>query len=283
MARVQYLNAIYSGKVGGSVYAHNKGGSYVRTFKKPTNPRSVAQTLARANLANSNASWALYSSAQKAAWNTFASTYFSPLRPKPGVIYSGQQASNALVNSAINLGHKTRTLTGKVGNVATTFTIGSFSTGTNPPSYRLNGQIVDASANALGFTLASATVTTAGLATMHFTLSELINAMPSWHAPGQTENVGFSLFMSEPEPATVTFFKNIYHTCLGCTGIITSSTGTISTPDKTAEFDFNSTDFTPGNYKNWITIGNKVRLTAFMVSASGQVASLGSVDFTVVA
>jgi hypothetical protein len=61
-----------SGKVGGNVYATNRYGQYMRSWAKPTNPQSEAQTAIRANLAAANAAWAALTPDVQAGWETIA-------------------------------------------------------------------------------------------------------------------------------------------------------------------------------------------------------------------
>lgn len=58
-----------SGKNGGTINSHNKGGAYTKNFAMPTNPRTVYQVAAR-NLQTSFAqSWRSLTGAQRTAWN----------------------------------------------------------------------------------------------------------------------------------------------------------------------------------------------------------------------
>lgn len=62
-----------SGKVGGVVYSKNKGGSYVRNFKAPTNPNTTAQSTIRGYFAQLAARWSnVLTAAQRAAWALYA-------------------------------------------------------------------------------------------------------------------------------------------------------------------------------------------------------------------
>lgn len=62
-----------SGSLGSIVFSHNKGGSYMRTRKVPTNPASAAQVLARNRLSTLTNNWHNgLTEAQRASWDTYA-------------------------------------------------------------------------------------------------------------------------------------------------------------------------------------------------------------------
>lgn len=61
-----------SGKVGGSVFAHNAGGNYVRNWNIPTDPNTARQAAARTNLALLANNWEnLLSQAQRDEWDLY--------------------------------------------------------------------------------------------------------------------------------------------------------------------------------------------------------------------
>lgn len=60
------------GTVGGLTYSQNGAGLYVRQWSRGANPRSNKQTEQRANLASMGPAWSALSTAQRAAWDTWA-------------------------------------------------------------------------------------------------------------------------------------------------------------------------------------------------------------------
>lgn len=75
MALVKYGGGIVSmsGKMAGNVHARNKGGDYIRSWKKPINPNSARQQAVRAALAFCTDRWAqTLTAAQRLAWNVYA-------------------------------------------------------------------------------------------------------------------------------------------------------------------------------------------------------------------
>ena len=57
------------GKLGGQVFSKNKGGSYVRTKVTPSNPQTVAQSIARALFSTISQGWSALTESQRLAWN----------------------------------------------------------------------------------------------------------------------------------------------------------------------------------------------------------------------
>lgn len=71
MASAKYGNIIVDmrGKINGNVYAKNKGGAYVRTRVKPSNPQSTAQSSVRAFFTALSQAWKALTDVQRASWN----------------------------------------------------------------------------------------------------------------------------------------------------------------------------------------------------------------------
>lgn len=74
MAKIK-LSAIgitnISGKSGGSVFAHNKNGNYVRRLGIATQPQTAKQTLARSIFGVISRMWGNLTQAQREAWKSF--------------------------------------------------------------------------------------------------------------------------------------------------------------------------------------------------------------------
>jgi hypothetical protein len=65
--------AAISGKVGGSVFAHNKGGTYVRNWVKPTDPNTDRQSAVRQIMSDLMSHWNdNLTPDQREAWKTYA-------------------------------------------------------------------------------------------------------------------------------------------------------------------------------------------------------------------
>lgn len=72
------LTAGASGKLGGIVFAHNKGGNYVRQFRVPTNPNTGFQQDVRDFVSFLSNRWVnVLTEAQRVAWGVFAANMTS--------------------------------------------------------------------------------------------------------------------------------------------------------------------------------------------------------------
>lgn len=89
------------GTIGGNVFSRNKGGSYVRTYVKPNNPKTTAQAAVRSLFGALASAWRSLTQAQRNAWNAIVDQY--PYQDKLGnsKIYSGEQLYIKL-NSNLN-------------------------------------------------------------------------------------------------------------------------------------------------------------------------------------
>lgn len=61
-----------SGRIGGTIFAHNRGGMYVRNGTKPIKVTTPSAMTFKAILGTASQMWTMLTSAQIAAWNTFA-------------------------------------------------------------------------------------------------------------------------------------------------------------------------------------------------------------------
>ena len=64
-----------SGKLNGTVFAKNKGGHYMRSKSKPTNPRTAQQMAVRGAFGAISTSWRSLPEAARNAWNEIASDF----------------------------------------------------------------------------------------------------------------------------------------------------------------------------------------------------------------
>jgi hypothetical protein len=94
MAKVVFGQGVskISGRIGGTVYANNRGGSYMRNFVPPTNPRSTAQVDQRTMLGNRSALWRTLTTAQQDAWSSWAETHPITDRLGASITLTGAQA-----------------------------------------------------------------------------------------------------------------------------------------------------------------------------------------------
>lgn len=78
-----------SGRIGGSVFAHNRGGMYVRNNGKAVNQQSAKQTALRSIFGSVSQAWGQLSEAQVRAWNFYGNEnpktdVFGESRPQSG-------------------------------------------------------------------------------------------------------------------------------------------------------------------------------------------------------
>lgn len=93
-----------SGKIGGTVYARNKGGSYSRNFVVPTNPQTAKQAAQRNLLGLKSAAWRSITDVQRDAWISWADE--NPILDRLGnsIVLSGAQAYNKINMNRTNAG-----------------------------------------------------------------------------------------------------------------------------------------------------------------------------------
>ena len=92
MAKVKLNGAsVISGTIGGQVYSRNRGGAYIRSWVKPVNPNTPAQSLARQKFSGLSSDWKGLTSAQRATWNTGTNNFPRKDRIGETIFLSGQQ------------------------------------------------------------------------------------------------------------------------------------------------------------------------------------------------
>lgn len=85
MKYIGLLSSAASGKLGGIVASHNRGGQYFRKHTVPTQPRTAAQSLVRAQLRALSSSFRSLTASQVAGWNALGATV--SLKNKLGAVY----------------------------------------------------------------------------------------------------------------------------------------------------------------------------------------------------
>lgn len=125
-----------SGKLNGTVFANNKGGHYMRSKSKPTNPQTAEQSLRRSVFASIASSWRELNQGQRNAWDQAAQDFPYTNRLGDTKILSGFSLHQKL-NTNLTLVDQTAELAGPpspqgVGSVIGA--IGSFILPTLPDS-----------------------------------------------------------------------------------------------------------------------------------------------------
>lgn len=125
---VSPLIAAGSGKIGGIVIAHNKGGMYFRALVAVTNPNTPAQNFVRATVSDLTNGWSnVLSQAQRDLWETYAQNV--PLANALGVPRN-VSGINMFVRS--NVGRAQGTLLPRVTIAPSVFDLGEFTPFTAP-------------------------------------------------------------------------------------------------------------------------------------------------------
>lgn len=77
MAKIKFgmMMTDASGKLGGQVFAKNRGGSYVRTKGIPSNPQTAAQMAIRGLFASISSAWSSLAAPQRQSFNNFVGSY----------------------------------------------------------------------------------------------------------------------------------------------------------------------------------------------------------------
>lgn len=272
MARAVFLNAELRGKMGGQVYARNKGGAYVRAFVRPINPKTQKQSSVRTLFSSSAKTWNALTDGDRGGWNSFAAMFFSPKKPKAGVEYSGFNAFQSLYNTQQQAIANTRvpTLTAPSGGSLSTAT---WSPSSVAPTGIFSGQLSGTGGASIVQSLTAATLTSTGRVTATFTTSQNLPASgPSWIDPGSKRHYGIMLFGNIPGQTSP---RDVV--CLGFSGILGAASG-VSNWENTYTIAFNGSDLNLTGRKIWYAVGNKLVITAYAVSLNGESALLGNVS-----
>lgn len=213
MAKVIYMNGILSGKLGGLVYAFNKAGNYVRTFRKPTQPNTVAQLENRALFTQATTGWHALADTTKGLWNQFAITFFKSKFNPPGVAHSGFTAFVSLNNQVLNgqVKGKDPTISQPLGATADGL---PFIVNDLPPTNQLSAQILDDVGAPLSFTVnAVDVVTTGGKCGITLNFGRIIGTGPTPDPPEFKDAignvpVGFAVILSKPLSQAEQYVEN---------------------------------------------------------------------------
>lgn len=281
MARIISSREELSGKLGGSVYARNKGGAYVRIFTIPINPRSQGQLAVRNGWASAVTAYHALSDSQKANWNYFAITDYKPKYPKIGISYSGFncfvgckneliQASRVQTPATITNTVNTFTLFNPIITEAPTMPISANITmgapGPTPGSLVTQIKLIHASIN---------TSTNIITATFEFDHNIGPATVPIFKDAISNTKCGIVIMQSYPNVQSNQFTVNPRYSF--ATVIphpeITSTTVTTNQLTFTNNFFVGTKKFKPGQ-------GDVVELNAFLTAYNGLTQPIGSVKVT---
>jgi hypothetical protein len=265
-----------SGKMGGFVFARNKGGAYVRQFVMPTDARSIAQLRARAQFAQAVSGYHTLTPLMKGEWQSFASQYFtSKNRGNVPGIHSGVNAFVSLRNSLLQLNHFQSAPNININSTpATLVTLQDVTLITHPPTSVLEG-VLDEGKYAFGSCTELNVKFTSGVVEFSFN-TIATGGGASGPSPktgsilrdGNGQNVGFNVYLSNPLIQDGVFVQNPAMTMIASTGLINQYT-TASVITTNVELVIPITLDFSGIKSGWVA-GSRAEVTVYMVNAQGQ-------------
>lgn len=106
MASAKYGNIIVDmrGKINGNVYSKNKGGAYVRTRVKPTNPKSEAQASVRQSFTELSQAWRGLTAVQRQSWSQGVANFKKINRVADSITLSGNSLFVSLNRNLADVG-----------------------------------------------------------------------------------------------------------------------------------------------------------------------------------
>lgn len=281
MARILSSQMELSGKMGGLVFARNKGGAYARAYVIPLNPRSLGQLEVRNGWASAVTSWHSLDDSTKSQWNMFAATDFKPKYPKIGVTYSGFNTFVSCFNEIIQNARVQQN--GTWTNL--TNTVDPFIPNPpSPPSAGISSMIKYSTSGPTPVvtptTISLKNVTISGnTITAQFRLGTTLTSgqFPVFEDANTNTAVGITLMASYPLSQINQFtinpkysFAAVFSPPVFTGGTVTGNIITVS-----------GTFFT-GNKKYNPNIGDVVEINAFLTSVNGLTQPIGSFKTTIV-
>lgn len=279
MARVIFYNAQLSGKLAGTVYSRNKYGFYVKNYTKPNDPRSPAQLISRATLGTVSGAWHALTDTQKSAWNTFGSTVYVPKGGTIAHAASGFTAFVALGVAALmgNSNQRDMTITTPV---AATETHTDFLTPTDAPAAAMGSMIQTSGGAPLPLTLGNVQFKEAdGELTANLAFGGIQAAAPLFLDSNNSEPVGLVFQISNPVTQQSQFISNPNDKTIAAIGPL--DIGGTWVPGPLMTVKFTETDLNIANYKNWFSAGQVAQVTAYLMTETGQMRSIGSKKLTI--
>jgi len=279
MARVVYQNAVYTGSIGGTTYSRNASGAIARQRVKPTNPNTPAQSQNRSRFGGSSGSWGSVDAAQRAAWNGFGKDSFVGHAGKKSGGVTGFQAYQSMFVTVANCLSIQRVIT-VTAPTAITLSHANFAYPLVPPQAALSGNIKTAAGAVLGVSIGGGCTLSSLTAdvVVVLKLSQAISAAPVFTDPVSGEKVGFSVQISRPMSQSNAAVRASSAQLIGSCAPIDTVTGTFTSIEEIS-LKF-AGPFDVGRFKTWFSAEDKIQLSVYMCSESGQQRLLGQVVVT---
>lgn len=278
MAKVTgFINAVLSGKLGGTVYANNKGGSYVRQYIKPTNPNTIAQISARADFTSAISAWHALTDAEKALWNSYALNHYASKLGSTGATYSGFNAFCALQNTARNANRMSRAVAWTSGVSSLTVSQTGFAPTATPPTNDFSSNVQTSGGVTVPLSLNSVSFDTDSTASITFGFLTPQAVAPVFQDAIGNVPVGYNVYISNALSQNQQFVQNRFLELLGSIKAPTITSGWPASPASSITASFSSTsDFDIPARKNWYGVGEVVEVSVYAVGVSGAMKLIGS-------
>ena len=232
MKYIGLLSSAASGKLGGVVASHNRGGTYFRHHSIPVQPRTPAQRAVRNQLAAFSSAFKALTSTQIAGWNALGATV--TLKSKLGTTYNptGQQLFVSCNKHLAAIGISTQLTTApSIPSIPgiTTFTIAAGGTSGSPATVSaITPTIVPALPSNFGVVVRASSVQSGGRT---FTGKSLYRSLqgynPATGAPASYFTIYTNQFGPLPQNGIISFALKLIDPVSGFAG-----------PEVTANFPF---------------------------------------------
>lgn len=272
-----------SGKLNSVVFAYNKAGQYIRSWRASTKPKSIAQIAMQAIFTGSVSSWHGLTDPLKGQWNTYAANFFSPKHPKAGAVLSGYNAFVSMNTLAANLELRAGTAT-ITSPAAVTSTPVKFATSDNPPAGSFSAAILASDSTPLNLMLNNVQYSLLdGCFTSEFSFIGNHGTDISGNGPNFLDAIsnvaaGIVIYGSKPTDQLNQFVSNPEY------GILTAidPQGQLEDWTDSATIQFNSPTWQNKNdRKEQLMPDEKIQAFAYLVGQHGQTQPLNAVRMTV--
>jgi len=210
-----------SGKLGGNVFSHNKGGQYVRQYVIPVNPDSAQQLFVRSRFGMAVSSYHALTPEQKTGWTAFANGQFSP---KVGINHGQFSGFNAFV-AYRNMVTQARqmdfdvTVTANGSALSTPPTFGNYVFLPIPPAFGVQAAIAEQTTNnPLEFEIQDIDVFTDGTWSLNLGLAGAVSGTGydiEDFKDTHENKISFMVELSNGNPQEGMFYNNKYLYTLG--------------------------------------------------------------------
>jgi len=265
-------------KIGPLVFSTNGSGNYVKFYKKPTNPNSIAQQNQRNRFRSMSGGYGALTQAIQQGWANFAAIIYNPLKKTNKGQLSAIMAFKGIKLTIQGNNDRALVFTGTYDSLTPSVTLTSLAIAmpSAAPINTVRPDILNGASGNIPLDIAGATLSGAGAATC----SIVFSGVPTGGLTGtafvdeNSTQYGFTFYISDPVHAIGYRPRNPYFQNIGFTKIISGATPTPSTHSK-INLSWNCSSLIP-NYKRFPLTGQIVLLTCCVVGSNGTIAHVGS-------